>query len=85
MKDKKSKIIGVIGGVGALCVLCCSLPVLGLLGLGAIEAFFCENELLQGMGITLVAGSLIYFGAKFYKRSKASANSCEIDCGCKAN
>ncbi len=85
MKDKKSKLIGIIGGVGGLCVLCCSLPVLGLLGLGTLEAFFCENQLLQGMGITLVAGSLIYFVTKFYKRAKVGANSCSINCGCKTN
>lgn len=83
MKDKKSKLIGIIGGAGALCLLCCSLPVLGLLGLGAIEAYFCENEILKGMGITLVAGSVIYFVYEFYK-TRTGISSCSINCSCKA-
>lgn len=85
MKGKISKLIGIIGGVGALCALCCSLPVLGLMGFGALEVLFCENEILKGIGIALVACSLLYFIYKHYKRSKLKENFCSINCGCRPN
>jgi hypothetical protein len=85
MKEKKSKLIAVLGGVGALCALCCSLPILGFLGFGALEVFFCENEMLKGMGITLMLGSVIYLGIRIYNRRKGNTNSCAINCGCKAS
>ncbi len=81
----KSKVVGFVGGLGALCVLCCSLPILGIMGLGALETFFCENEMLKGMGVTLLVGSVIYFAIKAYQRTKTSASSCAINCDCKAN
>lgn len=79
MKDYKSKLIGFIGGAGALCALCCTLPVLGIIGLGALEAYFCENEVLKWGGILLAAAAAFYFLAKKYR----SVASCSTNCGCK--
>ena len=83
MKSIKDKTIAVVGGLGALCVACCTLPILAVIGLGSIEAYFCENEMLKGMGITLVVGSILYFIVR--KFGSKSENACAINCGCKNN
>lgn len=81
MKRIKDKTIALAGGLGVLCIACCTLPILALVGLGSIEAYFCENEMLKGMGITLAVGSTLYF--IFKKLRSKSANACSINCGCK--
>ena len=81
-KNIKTKLIALVGGAGALCALCCSIPIMGLLGFGALEALVCENDFLQGMGITIAviaAGFLVW---RKFRSQRSSGQMCAINCGC---
>ncbi|MGE0632981.1 MAG: hypothetical protein AB7O96_11270 [Pseudobdellovibrionaceae bacterium] len=83
-KNIKTKLIALAGGAGALCALCCTLPIMGLLGFGAIEALVCENDFLQGMGVTIAVVAAVLLLRKRFRTQSNRTQMCAINCGCNA-